>query len=173
MNQVSQNASETAGLSEYSSNPSAKGMAIEHNASAEMKRISASLTQSAQVVHALGERSKEISGIVQTIRGIADQTNLLELNYRNLKLGFVRMIPRLVLGLLVLIAADLVLDSARENEAPLILRLPGPAAEGSPESRPFARSKANKLALRNTALTPRYGWSAGPVAKVAVLGQRD
>lgn len=57
-------------------------------------------------------------------------------------------------------------------------RRPGPAAEGSPESRPFARHKANKLALRNPALTPRCGRPAGPVAKlagpnVAVVGQRD
>lgn len=80
MNQVSQNATETAGISETSSNLSAEGMTIVNNASAEMERISASVTQSAQVVYALGERSKAISGIVQTIREIADQTNLLALN---------------------------------------------------------------------------------------------
>jgi methyl-accepting chemotaxis protein len=55
-------------------------MTIVNDASAEMERISASVTQSAQVVYALGERSKAISGIVQTIREIADQTNLLALN---------------------------------------------------------------------------------------------
>jgi methyl-accepting chemotaxis protein len=80
MNQVSQNATETAGLSEASSDLSAEGANIVRNASAEMERISASVTQSAQVVYALGERSKAISGIVQTIREIADQTNLLALN---------------------------------------------------------------------------------------------
>jgi glutamate-ammonia-ligase adenylyltransferase len=36
-----------------------------------------------------------------------------------------------------------------------------PAAEGSPESRPFARRKANQLALRNPALTPRCGAAPG------------
>jgi methyl-accepting chemotaxis protein len=80
MNQVSQNATETAGISETSSELSAEGMKIVHNASAEMERISTSVTQSAEVVYALGERSKAISGIVQTIREIADQTNLLALN---------------------------------------------------------------------------------------------
>jgi methyl-accepting chemotaxis protein len=45
-----------------------------------MEQIAASVTQSARVVCALGERSKAISGIVQTIREIADQTNLLALN---------------------------------------------------------------------------------------------
>lgn len=80
MNQVSQNATETAGISETSSNLSAEGMKIVQDASAEMERISVSVTQSAQVVYVLGERSKAISGIVQTIREIADQTNLLALN---------------------------------------------------------------------------------------------
>ncbi len=80
MNQVSHNATETAGISETSNTLSAEGMKIVHNASAEMERIASSVTQSAVVVCALGERSKAISGIVQTIREIADQTNLLALN---------------------------------------------------------------------------------------------
>ena len=80
MNLVSQNAHETAGISETSSKLSAEGMTIVQNASAEMERISISVTQSAQVVYALGERSAAINGIVQTIREIADQTNLLALN---------------------------------------------------------------------------------------------
>jgi methyl-accepting chemotaxis protein len=80
MNQVSHNATETASISEASSGLSEEGMKIAYNASAEMERIASSVTQSAQVVYALGERSKAISGIVQTIREIADQTNLLALN---------------------------------------------------------------------------------------------
>ncbi len=80
MNQVSQNAHETAGIAETSSALSAEGMTIVHNASAEMERISVSVSQSARVVYALGERSTAINGIVQTIREIADQTNLLALN---------------------------------------------------------------------------------------------
>ena len=55
-------------------------MAIVRSASAEMEQIAASVAQSAKVVSALGERSQAISGIVQTIREIADQTNLLALN---------------------------------------------------------------------------------------------
>jgi methyl-accepting chemotaxis protein len=80
MNLVSHNATETAGIAETSSALSAQGMQIVHDASAEMERIAGSVTQSAQVVCALGERSRAISGIVQTIREIADQTNLLALN---------------------------------------------------------------------------------------------
>ena len=80
MNHVSQNASETTSLSETSSNLSLEGVRIAQDASAEMERISTSVTQSATVVHALNERSVAISGIVNTIREIADQTNLLALN---------------------------------------------------------------------------------------------
>ena len=80
MKRVSENASETANISETASRLSTEGMAIVGNASAEMERIAVSVTQSARVVCALGERSKAISGIVQTIREIADQTNLLALN---------------------------------------------------------------------------------------------
>ena len=80
MNQVSKSASETADISETSSALSTEGMRIVHSASAEMEQIAASVTESARVVCALGERSKAISGIVQTIREIADQTNLLALN---------------------------------------------------------------------------------------------
>jgi hypothetical protein len=55
---------------------------------------------------------------------------------------------------------------------------PALRAEGSPESRPFARRSAKPLAERNPALTPRCGRPAGPVAKLAgqkaaVVGQRD
>ena len=80
MRHVNHNASETAGISETSSKLSSAGAIIAQEASGEMERISASVTQSAKVVNALGERSAQISGIVQTIREIADQTNLLALN---------------------------------------------------------------------------------------------
>ena len=80
MNLVSSNASETAGISATSNTLSAEGVIIARSASSEMERIAGSVAQSALVVGALGERSKAISGIVQTIREIADQTNLLALN---------------------------------------------------------------------------------------------
>ena len=80
MHEVSQNATATAQIAESANGLSAEGMDIVRDASAEMERIAASVTQSSEVVYALGERSKAISGIVQTIREIADQTNLLALN---------------------------------------------------------------------------------------------
>ena len=80
MNEVSEKASETAGIAERSNRLSSEGMSIARKASTEMEQIAASVSQSAAVVGALGERSRAISGIVQTIREIADQTNLLALN---------------------------------------------------------------------------------------------
>ena len=47
---------------------------------AQMERMSQQMAESAQVVIGLGERSKEIGQIVDTITGITAQTNLLALN---------------------------------------------------------------------------------------------
>ncbi|WP_269531305.1 methyl-accepting chemotaxis protein [Chitinimonas sp. BJYL2] len=52
---------------------------IDHSVT-EIQRISSAVDESAQAIVALGERSKEITGIVGTIRDIAEQTNLLALN---------------------------------------------------------------------------------------------
>lgn len=46
----------------------------------QIKRIESTTQQSTEVVTALGERSKAIGQIVDTISGIAEQTNLLALN---------------------------------------------------------------------------------------------
>jgi methyl-accepting chemotaxis protein len=45
-----------------------------------MARIADSVNQSAQLIETLSKRSNEISGIVQVIKDIAEQTNLLALN---------------------------------------------------------------------------------------------
>jgi methyl-accepting chemotaxis protein len=80
MNEISTRARETAAISQSASDLSCDGKKIAAQASAEMEKIANSVTESARVVQALGDRSKAISGIVQTIREIADQTNLLALN---------------------------------------------------------------------------------------------
>ena len=51
-----------------------------HAVTREIGLVAESVTQASQVIGALGEESKQITAIVDTIRDIADQTNLLALN---------------------------------------------------------------------------------------------
>jgi hypothetical protein len=70
-------------------------------------------------------------------------------------------------------AGDLLSCSRKKVGKEALPASPALRAAGSPESRPFARRTAKQLAVRNPALTPRCGRPAGPVAKLASLGQRD
>lgn len=56
------------------------GSTIIENAVTQMNNIETTVTESADVVTTLGQRSKEIGQIVDTIASIAGQTNLLALN---------------------------------------------------------------------------------------------
>ncbi|TWH47177.1 methyl-accepting chemotaxis protein [Sporomusa sp. KB1] len=78
--QITANANIVAGTSEKSAGSAQKGSQAIEKAIAQMGNIEKTVTRSAQVVAKLGERSKEIGQIVDTISGIAGQTNLLALN---------------------------------------------------------------------------------------------
>ncbi|UXJ55804.1 methyl-accepting chemotaxis protein [Pseudomonas citronellolis] len=56
------------------------GAQVVHDAVAQMKSITSDVGASAELIKRLGARSEQITAIVNTIRGIADQTNLLALN---------------------------------------------------------------------------------------------
>jgi methyl-accepting chemotaxis protein len=58
----------------------ARGMLTSDDAVASMEHVYRTVQQTASVVHALGEKSRGIDAIVDTIAGIASQTNLLALN---------------------------------------------------------------------------------------------
>ena len=78
--QIAANASSVAGQTEAASDKAVKGGAAVDKAVNQMSQIEQTVNTSAQVVAKLGERSKEIGQIVETISGIAGQTNLLALN---------------------------------------------------------------------------------------------
>jgi methyl-accepting chemotaxis protein len=56
------------------------GTAVIQQTAREMRQIATNISDSAGLVAQLGARSEQITAIVNTIRGIADQTNLLALN---------------------------------------------------------------------------------------------
>ena len=57
-----------------------KGAEVIQQTASGMREIAADIDGSSQLIAKLGERSQQITAIVNTIRGIADQTNLLALN---------------------------------------------------------------------------------------------
>jgi methyl-accepting chemotaxis protein len=77
---VAESARHSRAIAEESERLAENGAAIVHAAGEEMARIDASIQALAQLVSSMGERSGQIGGIVNVIRGIADQTNLLALN---------------------------------------------------------------------------------------------
>ncbi|MGY1449395.1 methyl-accepting chemotaxis protein [Pseudomonas chlororaphis] len=57
-----------------------QGTAVIQQAASEMRQIAANIEDSSTLIAKLGERSEQITAIVNTIRAIAEQTNLLALN---------------------------------------------------------------------------------------------
>ncbi|MBC8997988.1 PAS domain-containing methyl-accepting chemotaxis protein [Pseudomonas sp. N40(2020)] len=57
-----------------------QGTQVIQQAASEMREIAQDIAESSTLIAQLGERSEQITAIVNTIRGIADQTNLLALN---------------------------------------------------------------------------------------------
>ena len=80
MAEVGSHAQETAGISQTAAQLSEEGARIVADASATMTKIAQSVAASSDVIGALGGQSQKIGIILQTIREIADQTNLLALN---------------------------------------------------------------------------------------------
>ena len=77
---VAENSRETYAAAQQAGELSTKGSEIVHSSAAEMLKIADSVNHSTQVMQTLGEQSNQISAIVNAIKEIADQTNLLALN---------------------------------------------------------------------------------------------
>ena len=80
ISQVAEGTREAAELSDRASELSGEGSRIVNESAREIARIADAVSQAQQVIAALGERAERISGMVSSIKQIADQTNLLALN---------------------------------------------------------------------------------------------
>lgn len=77
---VAANASNVAATAQQTSNAAQEGGKAVQQVTSQMLQIEKTVDDSAQLVTKLGERSKKIGAIIDTISGIAGQTTLLALN---------------------------------------------------------------------------------------------
>ncbi|MCV4288035.1 methyl-accepting chemotaxis protein [Pseudomonas capsici] len=77
---VAQNTEGAARAAEAASNASAKGLQVMGDTRATIEALVNEVQLSGQKVEALATHSQEIGGVIEVIRTIADQTNLLALN---------------------------------------------------------------------------------------------
>jgi methyl-accepting chemotaxis protein len=77
---LSRNAEDAHAFSQQASELSQNGEAVIRSAGTEMEKIAQSVQSSSTIIAELEQRSNEISAVVNVIREIADQTNLLALN---------------------------------------------------------------------------------------------
>ena len=80
ISQIAQNADDAQKHASETGTMAKEGSGIAQEVVAEMDKISAAVTASSGEITSLGEKSHEISNIVQVIKEIAEQTNLLALN---------------------------------------------------------------------------------------------
>ena len=78
--EIADNTGKVAEAANGATQAAKEGSLAIHNAVTQMNNLETTVTESTAVVTKLGERSKEIGQIVDTIAGIAGQTNLLALN---------------------------------------------------------------------------------------------
>jgi methyl-accepting chemotaxis protein len=77
---IAKNAAAIASSAKEASVRAKNGKAIVNESVAEVNEIANSVSRSSELITSLGERSKQIGEIINVIKDIADQTNLLALN---------------------------------------------------------------------------------------------
>lgn len=80
INHIAENAQQTYDMAKKAGDMTDEGILVMARATEEMHQIAELVAQSARDVETLADQSRNISAIVDVIRGIAEQTNLLALN---------------------------------------------------------------------------------------------
>jgi len=80
VNHVSDRARETHGITSETGALSRDGNRVIEETVVEMREVARIVDAAAETIRRMGDKSQEISGIVQVIKDVADQTNLLALN---------------------------------------------------------------------------------------------
>jgi methyl-accepting chemotaxis protein len=80
ISQIADSANEASALATRSEDLSRQGGKVIHEAAAEMGKIADSVEASSSIIGSLEQQSNEIATVVNVIKDIADQTNLLALN---------------------------------------------------------------------------------------------
>jgi len=80
INHIAENAQQTYNMAKKAGDMTDAGISVMARATAEMHKIAELVAESSQDVETLAAQSRNISAIVDVIRGIAEQTNLLALN---------------------------------------------------------------------------------------------
>lgn len=80
INQVAQHARDAHQISTISGETATESGAVIQQATSSMERIAATVREASSTISDLGKRSQDITSVVQVIREISDQTNLLALN---------------------------------------------------------------------------------------------
>ncbi|MDR1888255.1 MAG: methyl-accepting chemotaxis protein [Zoogloeaceae bacterium] len=80
INTVANSAGDAQGMSQHAGETATEGGQIIERTTSRMGEIAGTVTRAAEVIRVLGEESQQISSVVQVIKEVADQTNLLALN---------------------------------------------------------------------------------------------
>ena len=80
INHIADNAQQTYDMAKKAGDMTDEGIQVMARATTEMHKIAELVAESSQDVETLAAQSRNISAIVDVIRGIAEQTNLLALN---------------------------------------------------------------------------------------------